>query len=176
MPIYALEGVAPEFPAGDEYWIAPSAAVIGRVRLKRNASVWFGTVLRADNDLIEIGENSNIQDNSVIHADFGQSVIIGDNVTVGHRVIVHSACVGDNSLIGMGSTLLNRARIGSNCIVGANSLVTEGKQFADGMLIVGAPARAIRPLGETEFALLKASAEVYVANYRRFRTRLDVLG
>ena len=175
MPIYALEGVAPELPGDDAYWIAPSAAVIGRVRLKRNASVWFGTVLRGDNDLIEIGESSNIQDNSVIHTDPGQPAMIGDNVTVGHRVIVHSALVGDNSLIGMGSTLLNRARIGKNCIVGANALVTEGKEFPDGMLIVGAPARAMRPLAEAEFALLKAAAEVYVANYRRFRERLDLL-
>jgi len=174
MSVYALEGVAPEFPADGAYWIAPGAAVIGRVRLKKNASVWFGTVLRGDNDLIEIGENSNVQDNSVIHADFGQPVVIGDNVTVGHRVIVHSASVGDNSLIGMGSTLLNRVRIGKNCMVGANALVTEGREFPDGMLIVGAPARAIRPLDEAEFALLKASAEVYVANYRRFREHLSL--
>lgn len=175
MAVYALEGVAPEFPADDAYWIAPDAAVVGRVRLKKNASVWFGAVLRGDNDLIEIGENSNIQDISVIHTDFGQPVLIGDNVTVGHRVIVHSASVGDNSLIGMGSTLLNRARIGKNCIVGANALVTEGKEFPDGMLIVGAPARAIRPLSDAEFALLKASAEVYVANYRRFREHLAAM-
>ncbi len=174
MPIYALEGVAPEFPADGQYWVAPTAVVIGRVQLKKNASVWFGAVLRGDNDLISIGENSNIQDNAVVHTDPGQPVTVGKNVTVGHNVILHSASIGDNALIGMGATLLNRSRIGNNCIVGANALVTEGKEFGDGMLIVGSPARAIRPLGETELALLKASAEVYVANYRRFRDGLSL--
>ena len=176
MPIYALEGVAPEFPADGQYWIAPTAVVIGRVRFMKNASIWFGAVLRGDNDLISIGENSNIQDNTVVHTDPGQPVTVGANVTVGHNVILHSTSVGDNSLIGMGATLLNRSRIGKNCIVGANTLVTEAKEFPDGMLIVGSPARAIRPLGAAELALLKASAEVYVANYRRFRDSLNVIG
>jgi carbonic anhydrase/acetyltransferase-like protein (isoleucine patch superfamily) len=176
MPIFALEGVGPELPAEGQYWIAPTAVVIGRVRLGRNASVWFGAVLRGDNDPILIGENSNIQDNAVVHTDPGQPVTVGANVTVGHNVILHSTSVGDNSLIGMGATLLNRSRIGKNCIVGANALVTEGKEFGDGMLIVGSPARAMRPLGETELALMKASAEVYVANFRRFRDGLSLLG
>jgi carbonic anhydrase/acetyltransferase-like protein (isoleucine patch superfamily) len=176
MPIYALEGVAPQLPADGEYWIAPTAVVVGRVQLMKNASGWFGAVLRGDNDLISVGENSNIQDNAVVHTDPGQPVTVGANVTVGHGVILHSTRVGDNSLIGMGATLLNRSRIGKNCIVGANTLVTEGKEFGDGMLIVGSPARAIRALGEAELALLKASAEVYVANYRRFRDSLNVLG
>ena len=175
MPIYALEGVAPEFPADGQYWIAPTAVVIGRVRFMKNASIWFGAVLRGDNDLISIGENSNIQDNTVVHTDPGQPVTVGANVTVGHNVILHSTSVGDNSLIGMGATLLNRSRIGKNCIVGANTLVTEAKEFPDGMLIVGSPARAIRPLGEAELALLKVSAEVYVANYRRFLGGLSLL-
>jgi carbonic anhydrase/acetyltransferase-like protein (isoleucine patch superfamily) len=174
MPIYALEGVAPEFPADGQYWVAPTAVVIGRVQLMKNASIWFGAVLRGDNDLISIGENSNIQDNSVVHTDPGQPVTVGANVTVGHNVILHSTSVGDNSLIGMGATLLNRSRVGKNCIVGANALVTEGKEFGDGMLIVGSPARAIRSLGEAELALLKVSAEVYVANYRRFRDGLGL--
>ena len=174
MPIYALEGVAPELPADGEYWIAPTAVLVGRVRRMKNASVWFGAVLRGDNDLISIGENSNIQDNAVVHTDPGQPVTVGANVTVGHGVILHSTSVGDNSLIGMGATLLNRSRIGRNCIVGANALVTEGREFGDGMLIVGSPARAMRPLGEAELALLKASAEVYVANYRRFLGGLEV--
>ena len=176
MPIYALEGVAPELPADGEYWIAPTAVVVGRVQLMKNASVWFGAVLSGDNDLISVGENSNIQDNAVVHTDPGQPVTVGANVTVGHGVILHSTRVGNNSLIGMGATLLNRSRIGKNCIVGANTLVTEGKEFGDGMLIVGSPARAMRPLGEAELALLKASAEIYVANYRRFRDSLNVLG
>ena len=175
MPIYALEGVAPEFPADGQYWIAPTAVGIGRVRFMKNASIWFGAVLRGDNDLISIGENSNIQDNTVVHTDPGQPVTVGANVTVGHNVILHSTSVGDNSLIGMGATLLNRSRIGKNCIVGANTLVTEAKEFPDGMLIVGSPARAIRPLGEAELALLKVSAEVYVANYRRFLGGLSLL-
>ncbi|HEY0281216.1 MAG TPA: gamma carbonic anhydrase family protein [Rhizomicrobium sp.] len=174
MPVYALNGVAPELPADGQYWIAPTAVVVGRVRLMKNASIWFGAVLRGDNDLISIGESSNIQDNAVVHTDPGQPATVGANVTVGHHVILHSASVGDNSLIGMGATLLNRSRIGKHCIVGANALVTEGKEFADGMLIVGAPARAMRPLAETELALLKASAEIYVANYRRFRDGLGV--
>jgi carbonic anhydrase/acetyltransferase-like protein (isoleucine patch superfamily) len=176
MPIYALEGIAPELPEEGRYWIAPTAVLIGRVRLMQNASVWFGAVLRGDNDLISVGENSNIQDNTVVHTDPGQPVTVGANVTVGHTVILHSTSVGDNSLIGMGATLLNRSRIGKNCVVGANALVTEGKEFGDGMLIVGSPARALRPLGEAELALLKTSAEVYVANYRRFLGGLSLLG
>ena len=175
MPIYALEGVDPELPAQGQYWIAPTAVVIGRVRLAKNASIWFGAVLRGDNDLIAIGENSNIQDNSVVHTDPGQPVTVGANVTVGHNVILHSTSVGDNSLIGMGATLLNRSRIGKNSIVGANALVTEGKEFDDGMLIVGSPARALRPLGEAELTMLKAAAEVYVANYRRFLSGLRTM-
>jgi carbonic anhydrase/acetyltransferase-like protein (isoleucine patch superfamily) len=175
MSIYALEGIAPELPEEGQYWVAPTAVLIGRVQLMKNASVWFGAVLRGDNDLILIGENSNIRDNAVVHTDPGQPVTVGANVTVGHGVILHSTSVGDNSLIGIRATLLNRSRIGKNCIVGANALVTEGKEFGDGMLIVGSPARALRPLGEAELALLKASAEVYVANYRRFLSGLRVL-
>ncbi|MGH6872684.1 MAG: gamma carbonic anhydrase family protein [Rhizomicrobium sp.] len=172
MTIYALEGIAPEFPPGDEWWVAPNATLIGRVRLARNASVWFGAVLRGDNDWIELGENSNIQDNSVVHTDPGQPVTIGANVTVGHKVILHSTTVGDNSLIGMGSTLLNRSRIGSNCIVGANTLIAEGKEFPDNSLIVGAPGRVVKQLSEGQLAMLKISADVYVRNYKRFRAGL----
>lgn len=176
MPIYTIEGVAPEFPSDGRYWIAPTAVVIGRVRLMSNSSLWFGAVLRGDNDWITIGENSNIQDNSVVHTDPGLPVTVGRNVTVGHSVILHSATVGDNSLIGMGSTLLNRARIGSHCIVGANALVAEGKEFPDGSLIIGAPARVARPLTEAEIAMLKLSADVYVANAKRFRDHLATAG
>ena len=175
MPIYTIEGAAPEFPADGRYWIAPTAVVIGRVRLLSNSSLWFGAVLRGDNDWITIGENSNIQDNSVVHTDPGLPVTVGTNVTVGHNVILHSATVGDNSLIGMGSTLLNRARVGSNCIVGANALIAEGKEFPDGSLIIGAPARVARPLTEAEIAMLKLSADVYVANATRFRDHLALV-
>jgi len=172
MPLYALDGVAPEVPADGSYWVAPNAVLIGRVRLLKNASVWFGAVLRGDNDWITVGENSNVQDLSVIHTDPGQPVTIGANVTVGHRVILHSTSVGDGSLIGMGSTLLNRSRIGKNCLVGANSLVTEGKEFTDGSMIIGAPARVARALGENELAMLKMSSAGYVHNHRRFRAGL----
>jgi carbonic anhydrase/acetyltransferase-like protein (isoleucine patch superfamily) len=176
MPIYALDGVAPEFPEDGSYWVAPTAVLIGKVRLKRNASVWFGAVLRGDNDWIELGEGSNIQDNSVCHTDPGQPLVIGAGVTVGHKVILHSTTIGDNALIGMGSTLLNRSRIGNNCLVGANSLVSEGKEFADGSMILGAPARVMRSLAEPQLALLKMSAAVYVQNYQRFKVGLRQVG
>jgi carbonic anhydrase/acetyltransferase-like protein (isoleucine patch superfamily) len=176
MPIYALEGIAPELPTDGQYWIAPTAVVIGRVRLMKNASIWFGCVLRGDNDWITIGENSNIQDNSIVHVDPGQPVSVGANVTVGHNVILHSTTVEDGSLIGMGSTLLNRSRIGRNCIVGANSLIAEGKEFDEGSLIIGAPGRVARALKEHELAMLKISADIYVENYRRFRDHLTPVG
>ena len=175
MPIYELDGQGPEFPADGQYWIAETAVLIGRVRLKSHASVWFGAVLRGDNDLIELGENSNIQDNSVCHTDPGQPMIVGDNVTIGHKVILHSTTVGDGSLIGMGSTLLNRSKIGRNCLVGANSLISEGKEFADGSLIIGAPARVARQLDERQQAMLKLSSDVYVHNYQRFHGKLKRL-
>ena len=175
MPIYELDGARPELPEDGSYWIAPNAVLIGRVRLKKNASVWFGAVLRGDNDWIEIGENSNIHDNSVCHTDPGLPVTIGANVTVGHKVILHSTTVGDNSLIGMGSTLLNRSRIGSHCLIGANTLISEGKEFADGSLVVGAPGRVVRALREAEHAIFKISSQTYVHNYRRFKDGLKRL-
>src|ERR1700761_7563977 len=136
MPIYALDGIRPELPPEGEYWIAPDAVLIGRVRLKRHANIWWGAVLRGDNDWIEIGENSNVQDLSVIHTDPGQPAIIGDHVTIGHRVIIHSATIGDGSLIGMGAILLNGATVGRDCLVGAGALLTEGKNFEDGKMIL----------------------------------------
>ncbi|MBV9331138.1 MAG: gamma carbonic anhydrase family protein [Alphaproteobacteria bacterium] len=172
MPVFEIDDFRPELPAPEEFWVAPDAMVIGRVRLHRGASVWFGAVLRGDNDWIEIGENSNIQDLSVLHTDPGQPTVIGANVTVGHRVILHSATVGEGSLIGMGSTILNRARIGRHSLVGANSLVTEGKEFPDNSLIVGSPARVLRDLSEPELAALKISSASYVHNHRRFRKGL----
>jgi carbonic anhydrase/acetyltransferase-like protein (isoleucine patch superfamily) len=172
MPLYAIDGVSPELPADGECYIAPTAVLIGRVRLLKNASIWFGAVLRGDNDWINIGENSNVQDNCVFHTDPGLPVTIGANVTVGHNVIVHSASVGDNSLIGMGATLLNRARIGSHCVVGANALVAEGKEFPDGSLIIGAPARVARALTEEQKSRLQHAANVYVANGARYREQL----
>jgi carbonic anhydrase/acetyltransferase-like protein (isoleucine patch superfamily) len=170
MPIYALDGVTPQLD--DDCWIAPDAVLVGRVRILKGASVWFGAVLRGDNDWITVGVNSNVQDLSVIHTDPGQPVTLGTGVTVGHRVIIHSATVGDNSLIGMGSILLNGARIGGDAMVGAGALVTEGKAFEDGKLILGSPARAVRDLTPEQIAGLRLSAEIYVANGRRFRREL----
>jgi carbonic anhydrase/acetyltransferase-like protein (isoleucine patch superfamily) len=167
MPIYPMDGITPEIDP-DSY-IAPNAVLIGRVRIKKGASIWFGAVLRGDNDWITVGENSNVQDLSLIHADPGQPVEIGRGVTVGHRVIIHSAIVGDNALIGMGAILLNRARIGANSLVGAGALVTEGKSFEDGQMVLGSPAKAIKPLTQEQIAGLSLSAETYVANARRYR-------
>jgi carbonic anhydrase/acetyltransferase-like protein (isoleucine patch superfamily) len=172
MPIYALNDATPDLPPEGDYWVAPDAVLIGKVRLLKGASVWWGCVLRGDTDWITVGENSNVQDNSVIHVDPGQPVTIGTGCTIGHRVIVHSCTIEDGSLIGMGSTLLNRARIGKNCLVGANALVTEGKEFPDGSMILGAPAKVTRPLSEMEFSGLKMSAAGYVANHRRYMAGL----
>ena len=172
MSVYALGDTRPEFPESGEFWIAPDASVIGRVRLKRNASAWFGAVLRGDNEWIEIGENSNIQDNSVIHTDIGQPATVGANVTIGHSVILHSATVADFVLVGMGSTILSGARIGSYCLIGANTLVPEGKDIPPHSLVLGQPARVIREISETQMTLIRMSAEVYVRNHRRFRAEL----
>ena len=170
---YALGAVAPQL--GEDVYVAPGAHVVGRVTLGACASVWFGAVVRGDNDPIVIGDESNIQDGAMIHADPGVPTTIGREVTVGHHAIVHGATVGDRSLIGMGATLLNRAVIGADSIVGANALVTEGKVFPPGSLIVGAPARLARPLTEAEIAGLRLSAATYVANARRYAAQLTPL-
>jgi carbonic anhydrase/acetyltransferase-like protein (isoleucine patch superfamily) len=170
MSCYALGSATPVI--GADVYIAPGAYVIGRVTLGSRASVWFGAVLRGDNDSIVVGEDSNIQDGAMIHADPGVPTTIGRGVTVGHHAIVHGATVGDNSLIGMGATILNRAVIGAHCLVGAGALVTEGKVFADGSLIVGSPARVARALTEAEIARLRLSAATYVANAQRFAAGL----
>jgi len=176
MTIYALDDWKPEFPPRGEYWVAPDAVLIGRVRLLKDASVWFGAVLRGDNDWIEIGEGSNIQDNAVIHTDPGLPTVIGANVTVGHKVILHSATVGDNTLVGMGSILLNRCKIGKNCLIGAGTMITEGKEIPDGSMVLGSPGRVVRQLTEPQLAVLKMSSTVYVQNYKRFREKLKPIG
>lgn len=175
MPFYALGEWRPELPDNDAYWVAPDAVLIGQVRLLEDASVWFSSVLRADNDLIEIGKRSNVQDGAVIHADPGQPTIIGANVTIGHKAIVHSARVGDNSLIGMGAILLNRCRIGRNCLIGAGAIITEGKEIPDNSMVLGSPGRIIRQVTDAQAEFLKASAEGYVLNYRRYREGLRKL-
>jgi len=176
MTNYALGDDAPEFPISGNFWVAPTASLIGKVRLLEHASVWFGAVLRGDNDWIVLGERSNVQDNSVIHTDPGIPAIVGAGVTVGHRVILHSCSIGENSLVGMGSTLLTGCRIGKNCLVGANTLIAEGKEIPDNSLVIGSPGRVVRQLGEGQLAMLKISADVYVQNYRRFREHMMKIG
>jgi len=168
MPIYSLDDVSPILPEEGRFWIAPDAHVIGKVQLGPDVGIWFGAVLRGDNELIDIGEGTNIQEGAVLHTDMGAPLTIGTGCTIGHKAILHGCTIGDNSLIGMGATVLNYARIGANCIVGANALVTEGKEFPDNSLIVGAPARAIRVLDEAAIEKLRWSAQNYVANWKRF--------
>jgi carbonic anhydrase/acetyltransferase-like protein (isoleucine patch superfamily) len=172
MSVYNLGNVTPELPNDDEYWIAPNAAVIGRVILKKNASVWFGATLRGDNDPIIVGENSNIQDGSVLHTDPGSPLTIGDNVTVGHMVMLHGCTIGDNSLIGIGSIVLEGAKIGRNCLIGANSLVGEGKEIPDNSLVLGSPGKVVRELTPEQTQRMSHGAAGYVRNWRRFRREL----
>lgn len=167
MPLYELDGLVPQL--APTAWVADSAQVIGRVHLATDSSVWFGVVIRGDTEAIHIGRGSNIQDLSVLHADLGYPLTVGENVTVGHHVMLHGCTIGDGSLIGIGAVVLNGAIIGRNCIVGAGALVTEGKTFPDGSMILGSPARAVRELTPAQLAGLKASAEHYVDNARRYR-------
>ncbi|MGE8319727.1 MAG: gamma carbonic anhydrase family protein [Comamonas sp.] len=170
MARYELNGVAPHI--ADSAWVADSAQVMGNVRLAEDASVWFGAVVRGDNELIAIGRGSNVQDGSVLHTDLGKPLTLGENVTIGHMVMLHGCTIGDGSLVGIGAVVLNGAKIGKNCIVGAGSLVTENKEFPDGSMIMGSPAKLVRPLTEEQIAGLQRSAAGYVANARRFRTTL----
>jgi carbonic anhydrase/acetyltransferase-like protein (isoleucine patch superfamily) len=165
MAIYELDGMAPKLGAGA--WVADSAEVIGQVEMAENASVWYGCVVRGDTEKIRIGRNTNVQDLSVLHADAGVPLTIGDNVTVGHQVMLHGCTIGDNSLVGIQSVILNGAKIGRNCIVGAGSLVTENKEFPDNSLIVGSPAKVVRTLDAATEQHLRQSAEHYVENARR---------
>jgi len=176
MAIYELDGQQPDLPEDGRYWIADTAVLIGRVRLKVDANVWFGSVLRGDNEWIEIGEGSNIQENCTLHTDMGFPLTVGANCTIGHNVILHGCTIGENSLIGMGATVLNGARIGRNCLVGANALVTEGKEFPDNSLIVGAPARVVRALDADAVNQLGGAARHYVANAQRFRKGAKRIG
>ncbi|WP_417492763.1 gamma carbonic anhydrase family protein [Maricaulis sp.] len=172
MAIYALGDSRPELPGDDQYWVAPDASVMGRVILRENASVWYGAVVRGDNDPIEIGEDSNVQDLSVLHTDVGAPLTIGKGVTIGHRVMLHGCRIGDYSLIGIGSTILNGAVIGKNCIIGAHTLITEGKVIPDNSLVVGSPGRVMKTLGEDMAEILKASADHYVENWKRHKAEL----
>ncbi len=170
MSLYALDDLAPTL--ADGAWAAPSADLIGDVRLARRASVWFGAVIRADNTAILIGEESNVQDGAVGHSDPGAPLTIGARVTVGHQAILHGCTIGDQALVGMGARILNGAVIGANCLVGAGALVTEGKLFEPGMLIVGSPARVIRALTEAEIAALALSAAHYARKAAHYAANL----
>lgn len=175
MPLYALDGVKPELADEESIWIAPDASIIGNVKLGHGAGIWFGAVLRGDNELISIGDDSNVQEHSVLHTDPGFPLSVGKGCTIGHRAMLHGCTIGDNSLIGMGAIVLNGAKIGRNCLVGAGALVTEGKEFLDNSLIVGAPAKAVRELDEATIARLGLSAKSYVANGKRFKTGLETI-
>ncbi|GAA3996818.1 gamma carbonic anhydrase family protein [Sphingomonas humi] len=170
MPLYCLKNACPQLAPGS--WVSPSADLIGDVRLGPRASVWFGAVIRADNTPIIVGENSNIQDGAVCHSDPHAPLTIGRGVTVGHQAILHGCTVGDGALIGMGARVLNGAVIGARCIVGAGALVPEGKAFAEGQLLVGAPARVVRALTESELQMLEASALHYAQKAAEYATEL----
>jgi carbonic anhydrase/acetyltransferase-like protein (isoleucine patch superfamily) len=176
MAVFELDGEAPDLPVDGRYWIADSAIVIGRVRLKTDASVWFNAVLRGDNEWIELGERSQIQDNAVLHTDHGFPVTIGEDCVIGHNVVLHGCIIGANSLIGMGAVVLNGARIGKNCLVGAGAVVTEGKEFSDNSLIVGAPARALRTLDEKAAQAIRRDADIYVQRWRQYAKGLKRIG
>lgn len=168
MPIYELDGQAPEFPGEGQYWVAETAVLIGRVRLKAEASVWFGAVLRGDNEWIELGERSQIQDNATLHTDPGYPMVIGANCVIGHNVILHGCTIGDESLVGMGAIMMNGVKIGRNCLVGAGAVITEGKTFPENSLIVGAPARAVRMVDDKMIEMIRQGADIYVRRAQRY--------
>jgi carbonic anhydrase/acetyltransferase-like protein (isoleucine patch superfamily) len=176
MPIYELDGQAPEFPGEGEYFVTDSAVLIGRVRLKRESSVWFGAVLRGDNEWIELGERSQVQDNATLHTDPGFPLTIGANCVIGHDVILHGCTIGDESLIGMGAILLNGVQVGRNCLVAAGSVVTEGKTFPDNSMIVGAPARVIRTIDDKTAEMIREGADLYVQRWRQYAKSLKRIG
>ncbi|HUZ32661.1 MAG TPA: gamma carbonic anhydrase family protein [Xanthobacteraceae bacterium] len=174
--IYELDGQKPDLPDAGRYWVAPSASVIGKVRLNIDCSVWFGAVLRGDNEWIELGARSQIQDNSTLHTDPGFPISIGPDCVIGHNVVLHGCSIGERALIGMGAIILNGARIGAGCLVGAGALVTEGKEFPEKSLIVGSPARAIRTLDDAAAAAIAAGADIYVRNFKKYANGLKPAG
>jgi carbonic anhydrase/acetyltransferase-like protein (isoleucine patch superfamily) len=176
MPIYELDGQKPDLPAEGEYYVADNAVIIGRVRLQRHASVWFGAVLRGDTEWIELGEGSNIQESCTLHTDEGFPLTIGQGSTIGHNVILHGCTIGNNTLIGMGAIVLNGAKIGNNSLVGAGAVVTEGKEFPDNSLIVGAPARVIRSVDERNAGRIADGGEHYVLRGRQYAKGLKRIG
>ncbi len=176
MAIYELDGESPDLPADGLYWVAETAAVVGRVRLHSDVSIWYGSVLRGDNEWIEIGERSQVQDNATLHTDPGFPMTIGANCVIGHKVMLHGCTIGDNSLVGMGAIMLNGSKIGANCLVGAGALITEGKTFPDNSLIVGSPAKAIRTLDDKAKAMIAGGADIYVRRWQDYAKNLKRIG
>lgn len=173
MPVYELDGKTPKRPDTDELWLAPDSHIIGSVTLGKKVGVWFGAVLRGDNEPIMIGEGTNIQEHTMVHTDPGFPVTVGENCTIGHRAIIHGCTIGDNSLVGMGAIVLNGANIGKNCLIGAGALVPEGKSIPDNSLVVGMPGRIVRTLSDEEAAKLTGSALNYQKNAQRFLNGLN---
>ena len=173
MTLFALDGIAPEI--ADDSWIAPDANLIGRIVVEEGASVWFGCTLRGDNEEIRVGAGSNVQENTVCHTDMGYPLIIGAGCTIGHKAMLHGCVIGDNSLIGMGATVLNGAKIGKNCLIGAGALVTEGKEIPDGSLVMGMPGKVVRQLDEAAIEKNKWSALHYQQNAALFAKELKAL-
>jgi len=173
--IYSLGEKKVEIRA-DNYFIADNATVIGSVIINNNVSIWFNAVIRGDNEPIEIGENTNIQDGAVVHTDEGIPMYIGKGVTVGHLAMLHGCNIGDNSLMGINAVILNNAKIGKNCVIGANSLIAEGKEIPDGSLVLGSPGRVVRKVSDEDISNLKLSAEHYVQNFKRYKNKLSPIG
>lgn len=176
MPVYALGKISPRLPESGNFWVAPDAQVMGNIVLLENASIWFAAVLRGDNETITIGENSNVQDGSILHTDVGFPMRLGKNVTVGHQAMLHGCTVGDNSLVGIGATILNGAKIGKNCLIGAHALVGEGKEIPDNSMVLGMPGKVVRELGEDNEKMMIASADHYVENWQRYKRDLKKIG
>ncbi len=172
MAVYELDGQSVVTEGEGRFWIADSAQVIGKVRLGLDASIWFGAVLRGDNELIDIGENSNVQDGTVMHTDMGCPLTLGKNVTIGHMAMLHGCTIGDNSLIGIGATVLNNAKIGKNCLIGAHALIPEGKEIPDNSLVMGAPGKVVKEVSDAQAMMLTASAHHYVENWKRYAAGL----
>ena len=173
MTLYALADARPD--VSSDAWVAPDANVIGKVTLAAEASVWFGSTLRGDNEMITVGRGSNVQENCVFHTDMGYPLTVGEDCTIGHKVMLHGCTIGDNSLIGMGATVLNGAKIGKNCLIGAGALITENKVIPDGSLVMGVPGKVVRELDEAAIQALTASAKHYAENATRFRRDLEPL-
>ena len=173
MAVYQLDTLTPRIH--DTAYVADSAEVIGNVELAEGASIWFGAILRGDNDVMTIGKNSNVQDGSMLHSDPGFPLTLGENVTIGHQVMLHGCTIGDGSLVGIKAVVLNGARIGKNCLVGAGALVTEGKEFPDGSMIIGSPAKVVRELTPEQIAGVSRAAKHYVENAKRYRSGLKKL-